>query len=46
VIRRITVQRVGSLAATHVDFAVIAATNRDLRANAATGRFGAICNTG
>jgi DNA-binding NtrC family response regulator len=33
------IQRVGSLAATHVDVAVIAATNRDLRADAATGRF-------
>ena len=33
------VQRVGSLDATHVDVAVIAATNRDLRADAADGRF-------
>jgi DNA-binding NtrC family response regulator len=33
------VQRVGSLADTHVDVAVIAATNRDLRADAASGRF-------
>ncbi len=33
------VQRVGSLAAKHVDVTVIAATNRDLRADAAAGRF-------
>lgn len=33
------VQRVGSLEAKHVDVTVIAATNRDLRAEAATGRF-------
>jgi len=33
------VQRVGSLAAKHVDVTVIAATNRDLRADAADGRF-------
>ena len=33
------VQRVGSLAAKHVDVTVIAATNRDLRADAANGRF-------
>ncbi len=33
------VQRVGSLAARHVDVTVIAATNRDLRADAANGRF-------
>jgi two-component system response regulator AtoC len=33
------VQRVGSLAATRVDVAVIAATNRDLRAEASKGRF-------
>jgi DNA-binding NtrC family response regulator len=33
------VQRVGSLAAMHVDVAVIAATNRDLRAETASGRF-------
>ena len=33
------VQRVGSLEAKHVDVAVIAATNRDLRAEAANGRF-------
>jgi two-component system, NtrC family, response regulator HydG len=33
------VQRVGSLAAKHVDVTVIAATNRDLRADAVNGRF-------
>src|ERR1700730_5362715 len=33
------VQRVGSLEAKHVDVTVIAATNRDLRADAASGRF-------
>ena len=33
------VQRVGSLEAKHVDVTVIAATNRDLRAEAATGQF-------
>ena len=33
------VQRVGSLDARHVDVTVIAATNRDLRADAASGRF-------
>ena len=33
------VQRVGSLEAKHVDVTVIAATNRDLRADAANGRF-------
>jgi DNA-binding NtrC family response regulator len=33
------VQRVGSLQPRHVDVAVIAATNRDLRAEAAAGRF-------
>src|SRR3990170_410991 len=33
------VQRVGSLETKHVDVAVIAATNRDLRAEAANGRF-------
>jgi DNA-binding NtrC family response regulator len=33
------VQRVGSHDARHVDVAVIAATNRDLRADAAAGRF-------
>jgi two-component system response regulator HydG len=33
------VQRVGSLEARHVDVTVIAATNRDLRADAAHGRF-------
>ena len=33
------VQRVGSLAAKHVDVTVIAATNRDLRADAANGQF-------
>jgi transcriptional regulator with GAF, ATPase, and Fis domain len=33
------VQRVGSLAAKRVDVTVIAATNRDLRADAASGRF-------
>jgi DNA-binding NtrC family response regulator len=33
------VQRVGSLEAKHVDVTVIAATNRDLRAEATTGRF-------
>jgi DNA-binding NtrC family response regulator len=33
------VQRVGSLDAEHVDVAVVAATNRDLRAEAADGRF-------
>lgn len=33
------VQRVGSLETKHVDVTVIAATNRDLRAEAATGRF-------
>ena len=33
------VQRVGSLDARHVDVAVIAATNRDLRVEAADGRF-------
>jgi len=33
------VQRVGSLSARHVDVTVIAATNRDLRADAANGRF-------
>src|SRR3984893_5395483 len=33
------VQRVGALAAKHVDVTVIAATNRDLRADATNGRF-------
>jgi transcriptional regulator with GAF, ATPase, and Fis domain len=33
------VQRVGSLDCTHADVAVIAATNRDLQAEAASGRF-------
>src|SRR3984957_12659325 len=33
------VQRVGSLEAKHVDVTVISATNRDLRADAANGRF-------
>jgi two-component system, NtrC family, response regulator HydG len=33
------VQRVGALATKHVDVTVIAATNRDLRADAANGRF-------
>ena len=33
------VQRVGSLEAKHVDVTVIAATNRDLRVDAASGRF-------
>jgi two-component system response regulator HydG len=33
------IQRVGSLKARHVDVTVIAATNRDLRADAASGRF-------
>jgi two-component system response regulator HydG len=33
------VQRVGSLDARHVDVAIIAATNRDLRTEAAHGRF-------
>jgi transcriptional regulator of aromatic amino acid metabolism len=33
------VQRVGSLEGKHVDVAVIAATNRDLRTEAANGRF-------
>jgi DNA-binding NtrC family response regulator len=33
------IQRVGSLEGKHVDVAVIAATNRDLRADAANGRF-------
>jgi two-component system response regulator HydG len=33
------VQRVGSLDGKHVDVTVIAATNRDLRADAANGRF-------
>jgi two-component system response regulator HydG len=33
------IQRVGSLEARHVDVTVIAATNRDLRADAASGRF-------
>jgi two-component system response regulator HydG len=33
------VQRVGSLDARHVDVTIIAATNRDLRAEAAGGRF-------
>jgi two-component system, NtrC family, response regulator HydG len=33
------VQRVGSLEARHVDVTVIAATNRDLRADAPNGRF-------
>jgi two-component system, NtrC family, response regulator HydG len=33
------VQRVGSLEAKHVDVTIIAATNRDLRADAANGRF-------
>jgi two-component system response regulator HydG len=33
------VQRVGALASKHVDVTVIAATNRDLRADAAAGRF-------
>jgi two-component system response regulator HydG len=33
------VQRVGSLEAKHVDVTVIAATNRDLRADAGNGRF-------
>ncbi|MEO8259271.1 MAG: sigma-54 dependent transcriptional regulator [Acidobacteriota bacterium] len=33
------VQRVGSLDARHVDVVIIAATNRDLRAEAASGRF-------
>jgi len=33
------VQRIGSLQASHVDVTVIAATNRDLRAEVAAGRF-------
>jgi DNA-binding NtrC family response regulator len=33
------VQRVGSLESRHVDVAIIAATNRDLRSDAADGRF-------